>query len=335
MTHLNPFSNGPRSVLAVTRRTRYRFGSTSLIALIAAGVLTISGTQVAPTLVALVNLEQETTPALYEDPEKNEASEEDIALADAPPRSVPLVFRTGKTTAPDATQELEASNETVEVSPELDQISPVRSTTEDAMANLAEPLDTSPSPDASAEQEDITIVHAGEQVDDGLDLARLTIAGLGNRRSVGMWVDYGIAVLEIRTPKGMFVAIGRGGSTGAGMQNMNFFREADLDVDPRSDLRVPFLGSRVISLDSMASQLGAKYGVYEINAIALVFTDLAAGQIVRAQNQILDDMVSQGTATTAAELHMTFCFKGADLIVQDINKPSVVTPETGAAVCDV
>ncbi len=162
-------------------------------------------------------------------------------------------------------------------------------------------------PTVEPEPVEVPAAHSGDAVEGlALALALLAVQNSDDPQTITDWLDTGVAVLELHTRHGVFLAIGGAGP--GGFAGLDVMRATALRADPRSDMRMANLPERVLPMGMLCGRLGATFGFYDIDRAEVVFTQR---QIVAAQNGLL-----QSHAGLAADdLEMAICFKAGQVRV--------------------
>lgn len=303
---------------AIHKSSRYRFGTTSLITMVVAGVAMVTGiqTQLLPLVLVPVVEEQATAKILEgEEPEHVEL-EADMAEAAIDVTIAPLDFVFA--TKPGGVSQVEDMQADVEAEQVIldDLVASVQIGLNIESEQDAE-LPPTPSEILLNEQVQDQVAHAGEETD-GLKLARIEILHPNTGTAVAGWLSAGMVTLEIHTPNGIFLGLTPSNPTGDVFRTLQYKRIGELANDPRSDLRMPPVTGASLPIEIIESRLGLAKGVFEIDQIDLVFTHKAAAKLVKAQDRIQADLSVGTEELPANSVHLALCIQGNDINVDRV-----------------
>lgn len=296
----------PKSEIAdqpVGLQLRYRFGTTSAIALVMVAAVVATGLNL--HVLEVLETEAEVTeptvaPSESEkiDPETYELQVQidDLPLSfefmTAPGSSVDKVLQDLEPTPePDLPEQSEQSDDIqlAEVAPEHEDMS----------------------------DDDEPVAHTGKELE-GIELARLTVKQANEPGVLAGWLGAEMAVLEIYTNRGLFLGVGTPDMDMNGFRALRFTRVSDLGEDFRSDLRISSLAPAALPLGVIRAQLGETSGIYEIERVELVFTHEAAVRIIQAQAGSLAKLHERGIDAAANELNLEICIEHKDVSVEAV-----------------
>lgn len=168
-----------------------------------------------------------------------------------------------------------------------------------------------------ADYDDEPVAQTGKELE-GLELARLTVVKANEPRVLAGWLRAEMAVLEIYTNRGLFLGVGTPDMDLNGFRALRFTRASDLGEDFRSDLRISPLAPAALPLGVILAQLGETSGIYDIERVELVFTHEAAVRIFQAQAGSLAKLHERGIDAAANELNLEICIENKDVSVDAV-----------------
>ena len=296
----------PKSVIAdepAGVQLRYRFGTTSVIALVMVGAIVATGlnTRLSEALETEAVVTEPTVPPSESDKIDPETFEMPIQIDD-------LALSFEFMTAPGSS--VDEVRQDPEPLPDLD-LSERSEPVEDIQLAEVAPEH------GDADYDDEPVAQTGRELE-GLELARLTVMKANEPRVLAGWLRAEMAVLEIYTNRGLFLGVGTPDMDLNGFRALRFTRASDLSEDFRSDLRISSLAPAALPLGVIRAHLGETSGIYEIERVELVFTLEAAVRIFQAQAGSLAKLHERGIDAAANELNLVICIENKDVSVEAV-----------------
>jgi hypothetical protein len=296
----------PKSEIAdqpVGLRLRYRFGTTSAIALVMVAAVVATGLNL--HVLEVLETEAEVIEPTVAPSESEKIDPETLEMP-VQIDDLPLSFEF--MTAPGS------SVDQVRQNPEplsgLDLPGQSEQTEDIQLAEVAPGH-------GDADYDDEPVAQTGKELE-GLELARLTVMKANEPRVLAGWLRAEMAVLEIYTNRGLFVGVGTPDMDLNGFRALRFTRASDLGEDIRSDLRISSLAPAALPLGVIRAQLSETSGIYEIERVELVFTHEAAVRIFQAQAGSLAKLHERGIDAAANELNLVICIENKDVSVEAV-----------------
>jgi len=296
----------PKSVIAdepVGLQLRYRFGTTSVIALVMVAAVVATGLNL--RVLEVLETEAEVTEPTVAPSESEKIDPETLEMP-VQIDDLPLSFEF--MTAPGSS--VDQVRQEPEPLSDLDLPGQSEQTEDIQLAEVAPEH-------GDADYDDEPVAQIGKELE-GLELARLTVMKANEPRVLAGWLRAEMAVLEIYTNRGLFLGVGTPDMDLNGFRALRFTRASDLSEDFRSDLRISSLAPAALPLGVIRAQLGENSGIYEIERVELVFTHEAAVRIFQAQAGSLAKLHERGIDATANELNLVICIESKDVSVEAV-----------------